>query len=155
MLYAKSLFLRGFANVHLLKGSVKEFAQAYPDLVEGNKAEIITKEASTLCLPVEERLSAIHKNSLNPSKRIKQTKAELLEELNPVKPQNEKKKPVMASKNTRFEREDRSVSSMPKLVQKKQMLQRIPSSNKRVPEDYPLANYAGIPVKPVKIVNAH
>lgn len=46
MLYAKSLFLRGFANMHLLRGTVKEFAQSYPDLIEGEKADVITKEAS-------------------------------------------------------------------------------------------------------------
>lgn len=49
MLYARSLFLRGFPNMHLLKGTVREFAQAYPDLVDGRKADGMTKEASNLC----------------------------------------------------------------------------------------------------------
>ncbi len=46
MLYARSLFLRGFTNMHLLKGTVREFALAYPDLIEGDKADAIAREAS-------------------------------------------------------------------------------------------------------------
>ena len=45
MQYARTLFLRGFPNVHLLKGSVKEFAQYYPDLMLGDRAEHAAREA--------------------------------------------------------------------------------------------------------------
>ena len=37
MKVAKDLFYRGFDNVHLLRGGVREFFQAYPELVVGDE----------------------------------------------------------------------------------------------------------------------
>ena len=123
-----------------------------PILLKAIKPILSPEKLVFLVYPSEERLSSIQNNSQSPPKKIKQTKAELLEE---IKLQNQKKKPIMAVRNAKGEREDSTINSMPKLAQKKQLMQRIPSSSKRVPEVYPLASsYAGIPVKPVKIVNA-
>lgn len=92
------------------------------------------------------------KQSAIPKKRIHKTKAELIKEF---KDKGEGQKSTNKIKREiQFESDHVVIKSMPKLAQKKQLMQRIPSSSKRVPESYPMAKYVGIPIKPVKLVNA-
>ena len=55
-------------------------------------------------------------------------------------------------KNTKTVEENKAIN-MPKILQGRQMLQRISSSRKRVPDMVPGYNNGGIHTKPVRLIN--
>ena len=108
--------------------------------------------------------AAALKQSESPPKRIKKTKAELIQEIEQVEKRNKSAKSKKAleeasqpSRKAEYKEKDYiTVKSTPKLLQQRNLMQRIPSSSKRLhkQDTSPQASYLGIPLKPVKIMNA-